>query len=176
MTLRARIIIAVAVCGVLGLLVYFLVRTMGDEGVGTPAPSAVVAPDFRFPDASGKDIVLSEVEARVRVVNFWASWSPYSRKELPALVALQEAFGDEVAVIALNRDTDPAEGRAFLTSLGLGEELLFAYDQSDTYFKELGGYNMPETVFVGLGGEVLVHVHGPMEYQEMRETVERLLE
>jgi hypothetical protein len=91
------------------------------------------------------------------------------------LVALKREFGDRVAVVALNRDTYPKDGQVFLASLGLGEELVFAYDEADGYFGEVGGYNMPETIFVGRDGEVLHHEHGPMRLEEMQRVVEGLL-
>jgi thiol-disulfide isomerase/thioredoxin len=140
------------------------------------AAGPVQVPDFSYPDESGRPVVLSQIRADVRVVNFWASWSPYSKDELPALVALKREFGDRVAVIALNRDTYSADGRAFLESLGLEDELVFAYDQDDSYFVSVGGYNMPETIFLGEDEEVLHHVHGPMTLDAMRTQVTRLLE
>jgi len=132
-------------------------------------------PDFEFPDADGNPVRLADVEATIRIVNFWASWSPYSKDELPALSRIQESYGDTVAVIALNRDTDPTEGRAFLESLKLEKPPLFAYDAGDTYFKKVGGFNMPETVFVDKKGNVLKHVHGPMTEEEIRTQLDQFL-
>lgn len=133
-------------------------------------------PEFSFPNERGEDVVFATIQAPVRIVNFWASWSPYSKEELPSLAALKREFGDRVEVVALNRDKNPANGRAFLAEIGLSSEITFAYDSEDTYFRRVGGYNMPETVFVGPSGEVLAHVHGPMGLEVMRATVSDLLD
>ncbi len=133
-------------------------------------------PDFSFPNERGEEVVFAKIQAPVRIVNFWASWSPYSREEIPALAALKREFGDRVEVVALNRDKNPADGRTFLEEIGLSSEITFAYDSEDTYFRRVGGYNMPETVFVGPNGEVLAHVHGPMDLEVMRATVGGLLD
>jgi thiol-disulfide isomerase/thioredoxin len=146
------------------------------EVLRQPEIQPVLAPAFSFPDASGALVSLEALDAPVRVVTFWASWSPYSRQELQDLVRLQEAYGDRIAIAALNRDVDPSEGRAFLEKLALGDTLVFAYDTADTYYKEVGGYNMPETLFVGPDNEVLYHQHGPMQYDAMVEVLERLLD
>jgi len=146
-----------------------------------PAPhtetegAVAYAPDFTLPDETGALVQLSSVPGTVRVVNFWASWSPYSMSELPALVRLKETYGDKVTVLALNRDTDPREGRAFLERLRLRGALLFVYDHNDTYYKRVGGFNMPETLFVGEGERILAHVHGPMDETALRDTLSQLL-
>lgn len=168
---RHALVALVLLC-VVGGVVFMLSHTREEVSTG---PTATYVPDFSFPDARGAPVVLTDIKAEVRVINFWASWSPYSKDELPALVTLKREFGDRIAIVALNRDTTPSDGRAFLASLGLGEDLLFAYDREDGYFKEVGGYNMPETIFVGPEGEVLHHVHGPMELESMKRVVGELL-
>jgi len=134
------------------------------------------APDFSLPDASGKSISLETLEGDVRVLTFWASWSPYSRDELTSLCKLKEEYGDKVSVAALNRDTNPADGRAYLESLGLGEVLVFVYDQQDEYFKEVNGYAMPETLFLDADAKIVAHQHGPMTYEEMRAQIDSMLQ
>jgi cytochrome c biogenesis protein CcmG/thiol:disulfide interchange protein DsbE len=166
--------------GVLALLafsaaLYLFFGGSGRGGEGTPVDVAAVAPDFILPDAGGMSVTLSKVKGTVKVVNFWASWSPYSREELPALARLKQSYGDTVTAIALDRDTDPADGRQFLASLGLGNDLLFVYDQGDTYFTQVGGYNMPETLILDADGRILEHVHGPMTEDALHAAIDRAL-
>ena len=132
--------------------------------------------DFTFPDRTGTPVAFDDVDARIRVINFWASWSPYSKTELPALAEIKKTYGEEVDVVALNRDANPEEGKVFFDSLEVGDELIELYDQGDELYREVGGYAMPETIFVDRKGRVLTHVHGPMGYDEMKATLERLLQ
>jgi len=172
-----------ATLGLLAVLIivglWFVLRggekevSSGETGVAAVLPKV---PDFSFPDASGKEVVLSEVTSQLRIVHFWASWDPSSAEALRSLAAIEQDYGTDVTVVALNRDAVPADGEAYLERLGLGEDLVFAYDKNDTYYRELGGYNMPETVFVGSGGEILHHAHGPMEPELQRATVADILE
>jgi thiol-disulfide isomerase/thioredoxin len=134
------------------------------------------APDFSLPDASGNMVSLSDVEGKVTIVNFWASWSPYSKDELGALVRLKREYGSDVAIVALNRDVNPADGRAYLESLQLGEELLFVYDSDDAYFKKVSGFAVPETLFLKENKDIFYHKHGPMTYDEMKVHVETMLQ
>jgi thiol-disulfide isomerase/thioredoxin len=152
----------------------FLIRPMllknkGDEGFAK-------APSFSLPDASGNLISLSNMQGKVTVVNFWASWSPYSKDELTALVRLKKEFGDDVSVIALNRDANPNEGKAYLVSMQLGEDLLFVYDKDDEYFKKVNGFAVPETLFLIGNEDVYFQKHGPMTYDEMKEQIVAILQ
>jgi|GEM_PF-2908290 len=164
-----------AVVVVAALHLYFDMQEAVQQ-VPPASMEAAVVPDFTLPDASGNDVVLSKVAARVRVVNFWASWSPYSRNELAALARLKHAYGSDIEVVALDRDKTPAEGRAFIASLDLGPGLIFVYDHDDTYYRKVGGYNMPETLFIDTDGSVLMHVHGPMSEESMQAELDQLLQ
>lgn len=140
------------------------------------AENLVRAPEFSLPDASGNVISLSDVEGKVTIINFWASWSPYSKDELSALVQLKKEYGDDIAIVALNRDHNPAEGKAYLESLQLGDELLFVYDKNDEYFKKVSGFAVPETLFLIENEDIFYHKHGPMSYDEMKEQVVTVLQ
>jgi thiol-disulfide isomerase/thioredoxin len=164
------VLLVVALVVVLALYLYLAFRDNS-----TVDDSVARAPGFSLPDATGLDVVLSDIQADLRLVHFWASWSPYSAEDLTSLSRLQTEFGDKVAVIALNRDTNPQEGKDYLAGLGVGDRVIFAYDREDTYFKEVGGYNMPETLFVAPDDTILLHVRGPMPYETAREHIVRLL-
>ncbi|KKS35375.1 MAG: Thiol-disulfide isomerase and thioredoxin [Parcubacteria group bacterium GW2011_GWD2_42_14] len=159
---------------VIGSLAFIYISFLHDSN--EPAEYTLLqAPDFSLPDASGKNISLETLEGDVKVITFWASWSPYTREELTSLSKLKEEYGDKVSVAALNRDANPAEGRAYLETLGLGEVLVFAYDQQDEYFKKVNGYAMPETLFLNADAKIVFHQHGPMTYDEMRAQIETML-
>jgi len=166
--------VVVALVGVLFLVFAGRDRAQ-DEGIGADAHIPAKAPGFVLPDERGGEVALESLEAELRIVHFWASWSPYTEEGLRALVQLKEEYGDRIAVVALNRDTVPAEGKAYLDQIGVGDTLLFAYDAEDTYYREVGGYNMPETVFVLPDDTIHRHVHAPMTFEEMRAIVVAML-
>jgi thiol-disulfide isomerase/thioredoxin len=144
--------------------------------ITAPREVYVVAPEFSLPNSAGELVTLSDVKGTVRVVNFWASWSPYSRDELQAFVRLKQVYKDDLTIIALDRDTNPNVGRAYVNSLGLSDQLLFVFDQQDGYFKKVQGFAVPETLFLDKEGNIRVHVHGPMTYEEMEMNVKKILE
>jgi peroxiredoxin len=70
--------------------------------------------DFTLTDLEGKSWTLSELRGKVVVVNFWATWCPPCRKEMPDLEALYDRFKSEgLAVLAIS-DEDAAKVRPFI--------------------------------------------------------------
>jgi thiol-disulfide isomerase/thioredoxin len=52
-------------------------------------------PGFTLKDLAGKPHAVSEWDGKVLVVNFWATWCPPCRNEMPLFVALQKQYGDQ---------------------------------------------------------------------------------
>ncbi|MBA7465960.1 Thiol-disulfide oxidoreductase ResA [subsurface metagenome] len=63
------------------------------------------APDFTLPDLEGNSLTLSDFKGRVIILNFWATWCPPCRKEIPDFVELYEKYKDEgLLIIGVNLD------------------------------------------------------------------------
>ena len=71
--------------------------------------------DFTLTDLQGKSWTLHELHGKVVLVNFWATWCPPCRKEMPDLDALYKRFKDEGLVILAVDDEDAAKVKPFLT-------------------------------------------------------------
>lgn len=85
-------------------------------------PAPVVgrpAPDFTLTTATGKTFTLSSLRGTPVVLNFWATWCPPCRAELPELQAASERLAGQVAIIGVNQAEPPAEVQAFAAGLGL---------------------------------------------------------
>ena len=63
------------------------------------------APDFTLPDLEGNSLTLSDFKGRVIILNFWATWCPPCRREIPDFVELYEKYKDEnLLIIGVNLD------------------------------------------------------------------------
>ena len=69
-----------------------------------PAPQeGFLAPDFELVTLDGEMISLSEMRGRVVLLNFWASWCPPCRKEMPAMQKIFDEYGpDGFVILAVN--------------------------------------------------------------------------
>lgn len=67
-------------------------------------PVGSVAPDFLLHDAGGTAHSLADWRGQVVVLDFWASWCPDCRKDIPAVKALVESFGDKAKFVGVSFD------------------------------------------------------------------------
>ena len=65
-----------------------------------PAP----APAFTVRDLDGRELSSASLRGKVVILNFWATWCPPCRAEIPDLVALQEKYRDHLVVIGVSED------------------------------------------------------------------------
>jgi len=70
-------------------------------------PTPVAA--FAVNDLDGKPISPSDWRGKVTIVNFWATWCPPCRAEIPDLIALQAKYHDTLQIIGVSEDDDPPE-------------------------------------------------------------------
>jgi thiol-disulfide isomerase/thioredoxin len=66
-------------------------------------------PAFTLTDLDGRSISSNDWRGKVTIVNFWATWCPPCRAEIPDLVALQKKYGDRLQIIGVSQDEGPVE-------------------------------------------------------------------
>lgn len=62
------------------------------------------APDFELPDLNGNPVRLSQFRGRPVLLNFWATWCPPCRKEMPDLQAFSQKYSGRIQVLGVNMD------------------------------------------------------------------------
>jgi len=70
--------------------------------------------DFTLTDIQGKNWKLSDLRGKVVVVNFWATWCPPCRKEMPDLESLYVRFRDQGLVVLAISDEDATKVKPFI--------------------------------------------------------------
>ena len=140
-----------------------------------PEARGDLAPNFTLEDQGGNTVSLSDFRGKIAVVNSWAVWCPFCKDEIPDFADLQEEFPEEIVVIAIDRQESQSKQLGFLESVGAADRLLYLNDPSDSFYKSIGGFSMPETIFVDGEGIIKLHKRGPMSLDEMRETVLSIL-
>ena len=121
-------------------------------------------------DYAGETRTLAEFEGAPLVVNAWASWCPFCTKELPDFAALQNEF-PRIRVIAVNRAESLETSKEYTDERGITGSMTFLLDEDDALYRGIGGFSMPETLFLNEAGEIVFHKRGPMTLEEMRSLV-----
>jgi len=135
------------------------------------------APDFALKTLSGDLFRLADHRGKVVVLNFWATWCPPCREEIPAFVKLQRELGDrglQFVGVALERSAGPEEVRDFTEKMnvkypvGLGDGRIA---------QKYGGVRgLPKTFIIGPGGDIQGHIPGMATESMFRPGLETLLE
>lgn len=126
----------------------------------------------------GAPFSFSEYRGRIRVVNVWASWSPFTATELPILNEIVSRYGDDhgVVAIAVNRKEQKERAAAYLQSLPAAPNVVFAIDETDAFYQSVGGYAMPETLVFNEAGDIVWHYRGVITYDLIAAEIDRLLQ
>jgi len=72
-------------------------------------------PEFKLADLDGRTVDQAAWRGKVVLLNFWATWCGPCREEIPALVALQEHYRDQVIVAGLSIDDPDTDVKSFLS-------------------------------------------------------------
>ncbi|MGA2352776.1 MAG: TlpA disulfide reductase family protein [Terracidiphilus sp.] len=84
--------------------------------------------DFTLRDIKNKKVTLSELRGKIVMVNFWATWCPPCRKEMPDLDIIYTHFQSQGLVILSVTDDDPLKVIPFITQMGYHPPVLFDSD------------------------------------------------
>jgi peroxiredoxin len=80
--------------------------------------------DFTLSDLQGKSWHLRELKGKVVLVNFWATWCPPCRKEMPDLQALYDKYKDQGFVVLSISDEEAAKVSPFITERNISYSVL----------------------------------------------------
>lgn len=70
------------------------------QGTLTPAPQVGhLAPDFNLVDLDGNQVTLSDLRGKIVFINFWATWCPPCRAEMPEIEAVYQEYKDKGVVV-----------------------------------------------------------------------------
>lgn len=161
---------------VAGTITYVIYKTPNDASNSNASQDLLVSKTAVYTDLEGNPFTFELYEGKVRVVNAWASWSPFSYAELKDLETLAREYEDkEVVFIAINRKESKEQAKSYLSTIQEFKKMIFAIDVTDAFYTSIKGYAMPETVFYDARGNVVFHKRGNMTLEEMREHIEAVL-
>ena len=160
-----RLVLLIIGIVLMGGAVYF----SSTGSMQTPAPIQSVAvgdaaPDFQLEDVAGNQVSLSSLRGKVVLVNFWATWCPPCKEEMPSMEKLNEIMaGDDFVMLAINAEAD---GRTvvpeFLAKTPYNFPIL--YDDKGVVQKLYGVYKFPESFIILKDGSVAEKIIGPLDW------------
>lgn len=125
---------------------------------------AQIAPDFTLKNLGGEPVSLSQYRGKVVLLNFWASWCPPCKAEMPSMERLQEVFGDkDFIILAVNVEADgPELVPAFLEKNPYTFPVL--YDNKGVVQQLYSVFKFPESFIIGKDGKIVQKVVGSIDW------------
>jgi peroxiredoxin len=135
----------------------------------------VQAPDFNLATLDGQRVKLSDFRGKAVVLNFWATWCPPCKVEMPWFVDLQKQYGKDGLVVlgvALD-DTDPPKIAEFAHEMGVNYQVLLGTDQVSDDYGDV--QYLPTTFYVDRNGIIMDKAAGLFSREEIESDVKKIL-
>ncbi|HLO24949.1 MAG TPA: TlpA disulfide reductase family protein, partial [Geobacteraceae bacterium] len=124
------------------------------------------APDFQLETLDGHKVQLSDYKGKVVLLNFWATWCPPCRQEIPSMMRLNQAMaGKPFQMVAVSEDAGGKEAvEGYFKESGTALPALLDTDQAVAQRYGLTG--VPETFVIDAKGVILKKVVGAMDWSD----------
>ncbi len=132
-------------------------------------------PDLALRDLSGRTIRVSDYKGKVVLLNFWATWCPPCRAEMPDLVKMQREYksrGLQIIGVTYPPET-PAAVRRFVRRLRVNYPVALGTKETKRLFDD--GETLPLTIIIGRDGKVIDRVEGILLPEEFEQKIKPLL-
>ncbi|MHB8623194.1 MAG: TlpA family protein disulfide reductase [Sulfuricaulis sp.] len=133
--------------------------------------------NFTLPDLDGKPQSLNNWRGKVIVINFWATWCPPCREEIPLLVALQKKYSSgDLQIIGVAVDNKTAV-MLYRQSAGINYPVLIGNDDTMDLIAQYGNHtgSIPYSVIIDRSGSVVVRKLGAFSKLELNSLIAPLL-
>jgi peroxiredoxin len=124
------------------------------------------APAWTLQDVDGKSVNSEQLKGKVVVLDFWATWCPPCRSEIPGYVELQKKYGDAgLAIVGVSLDRgDTGVVKKFIEEQKINYLIVMGHDKIVDAF---GGVDaIPTTFIIDREGTVRFRKVGAMEHEE----------
>lgn len=156
------------------------------EPEDTAAPELPPAPDFTLVDQNGEEHTLSDYQGKTVFLNFWATWCPPCKAEMPDIQALYEDWDEnegDLIVLGVanpknddyprNQDVTQEEVETFLSDQGYTYPVVM--DTTGGIFSAYGVRAFPTTFMIDKDGNIFGYVQGGVSRAVMDSIIEQTM-
>ncbi len=143
--------------------------------VSAKAQSPKEVPALSLKDINGRKFSLSDYKGKVVLLNFWATWCPPCRAEMPDLIRWQRAYGKRgLQVVGVTYPpTDLREVRSFIRRIRINYPVVLGTKETKALFDE--SETLPITVIIGPDQKTLETIEGILLPEEFEQKIKPLL-
>lgn len=136
------------------------------------------APDFTVLDSEGKEVKLSDLLGKPIVLNFWASWCPPCKSEMPEFDKVYAEMGEEIIFMMVDlvdggRETQE-KGEKYVADQGFTFPVY--YDTKGEAGNTYGISSIPTTLFIDKDGYIITGTKGAINEDTLRKGIDLIKE
>lgn len=134
------------------------------------------APDFTLQDLAGQKIKLYDVikNNKITLVNFWATWCPPCRQEIPDLISFYRKYSSQkVSLLGIDIQEKPEDVKAFVTKNKMNYPVLVDIEAKAARLYNL--YAIPTTFIIDRNGKIKDLVQGGVDLKTLETKVKAFL-
>ncbi len=140
-------------------------------------------PNFTLQTLDGKPVTFSSLQGQAVVLNFWATWCPPCRREMPLLDEVQKKYGSRgLTIVGIDLDEPASVARAYVSSIGVTYPIWVdtpgadaGFDRTRELYNRFGGVGLPTTFFVDAKGVIRGSYIGELNRAFLQNRIEAML-
>lgn len=141
--------------------------------VKSPGADKIAALDFKLNDINGKEISLSDFKGKKVFLNFWASWCPPCKAEMPDIEKLYGQTKDsDLVILAVNIGEGNATAKSFIDDNKYNFTVLL--DSNQSVARQYSIVAIPTSFFIDKEGNIVSTIKGGMTLQQMKDNINKL--
>ena len=138
------------------------------------AENPPTAPAWTLKGTGGRTVHLADFRGKVVLLNFWATWCPYCRVEMPGFIGLQEKYGPQgFVIVGVAMDEEPQAVAPYVHKLGVN--YLVVYGDAPVAVAYGGGPTLPTTFLIGRDGKILAWSETSLDTKKLDAVIKSLL-
>lgn len=143
--------------------------------LGPQLRAADAAPAWKLQDINGKTVQLSDFKGKVVILDFWATWCPPCRAEIPHFVELQKAYADKgLVIVGISLDQGGVDTVApFAKANGINYPIVLGDEELTSKYGGIEG--IPTTFIVDQKGNIVNKFVGFTEKSVFEDEIKKLL-
>ncbi|MDX1697346.1 MAG: TlpA disulfide reductase family protein [Thiohalobacterales bacterium] len=128
-------------------------------------PGEVMAPDFELTDTEGRVHRLSDYRGKTVIINFWTTWCPPCREEIPSMNrAWHKMKQDDVVILAINMGE--SDDTIFIFTADYPADFPLLMDEDGAVIEQWPVKGLPTTYVVAPDGRIAYRAIGGREWDE----------
>lgn len=160
-----------------GLVLFALFQAVNKDPVPASVPASKIsqgtevgslAPEFTLKNLEGKEVKLGDYKGKKVMLNFWATWCPPCKAEMPAMQQLYTQKTAQLEILAVNLDPQN-DVAAFINSNSLTFPVVL--DQSGETQQSYSIISIPTTFIIDENGIIQKKHIGSMTFEQMEEII-----